>query len=94
MFASIRHYNLTNPEEFTKKVNEGFVPLISKTAGFVAYYGIDEGKGGWSSVSIFETKEEAEESNKLAADFVKENLQSMIIGTPQINTGELVVHGK
>lgn len=91
MFTSIRHYKVSQPGEFTKKVNEGFVPIISSAPGFVSYYGIDEGSGNWSSVSIFKTKEEAEHSNELASDFVKTHLQSLIVGSPQITTGELVV---
>jgi hypothetical protein len=92
MFTSIRRYSVSDPEEFTKKVNEGFVPIISGAPGFVAYYGVDEGGGSWSSVSIFKTKEEAEESNNQAAGFVKEHLASMIKGSPQVNTGKLVVN--
>lgn len=92
MFTSIRRYNVSNTGEFTKKVNEGFLPIISSAPGFVAYYGVDEGGGSWSSVSIFKTKEEAEKSNELASGFVKEHLSSLINGAPQVNTGQLVIN--
>ena len=39
----------------------------------VAYYGIETGEDGWVSVSLFETPAGAEESNRVAAEFIKNN---------------------
>ena len=39
MYATVRRYEgVTKPGEAGKRVNEGFVPVISKLPGFVAYY--------------------------------------------------------
>ena len=54
MHITIRRYKVDSPKEVTRLVNEGFFPLISKVAGFVAYYGIETGEDGWVSVSVFE----------------------------------------
>jgi len=91
MYTSIRKYKIRSADEFTRLVNEGFIPIISSAPGFVAYYGVDSGDGTWSSVSIFETQEEADQSNKLAADFVKDHLKPLIVSGPEITIGDLVV---
>ncbi len=94
MYVSMRRYKL-NPNkvnEFIKIVKEGFVPIISKGPGFIAYYGIDEGDGVWATVSIFETKAGAEESNRMAADYVKKNLESFDLSPPEITSGDVVVY--
>jgi hypothetical protein len=37
MYATVRRYEgVTDPREATRRVNEGFVPLISQVPGFVA----------------------------------------------------------
>jgi hypothetical protein len=92
MYASIRKYKVHSSQEFSRLVNEGFMPIISQSPGFIAYYGVDSGSGIWSSVSIFETKAEADESNRMAADFVKQNLAALIDSGPEITVGDLVVH--
>ena len=43
------------------------------------------------SVSIFETKEGAEESNRVAAGWVKEGI-SLLLGRAEITAGEVVAH--
>ena len=92
MYTSIRRYQVNSAAEFTRLVNEGFVPIIQNAPGFIAYYGVDSGKGVWTSVSIFETEAEADESNRMAADFVKNHLKPLIDAGPEITVGNLVVH--
>lgn len=91
MYASVRRYKTEAATEITRRVNTEFVPIISKTPGFVAYYGIDSGDGTWTSVSIFETQEGAEESNQMAADWADENIAPLISDGPDITAGELVI---
>ena len=45
MYAAIRRY-LTDPDsidEVARRVNEGFVPLVSDMQGFVAYFALNAG---------------------------------------------------
>ena len=91
MYASVRRYGTSSAKEVTERVKEGFVPIISQGPGFVAYYAIDSGDGVWTSVSIFETQAGAEESNRMAADWIKQNVASLLSGSPEITAGELVV---
>ncbi len=93
MFASIRKYKVKSGSapEITMKVKEEFVDIVSEAPGFLAYYVVDAGKDTIASVSVFQSRAGAEQSNKLAADWVKQNLGSQIIGAPEITAGEVTV---
>ncbi len=94
MYASIRRYRIDpkNTAELTGRVQTGFIPLVSRAAGFVSYHVIDAGDGVLASISIFEDRKGAEESNRIAADWVKRDLTDFIRDAPQITAGEVVVH--
>lgn len=94
MFASIRKYKTNSPDELLQRARSGFAPIISKAPGFVEYYVVNAGNGVAVSVSVFETKAGADESNRLAADWVKQNVASMVAGAPEIMEGEAQVFKK
>jgi hypothetical protein len=87
-----RYEGVTDPSEAGRRVNEGFVPLISQVPGFVAYYWVNAGGGVMVSTTVFQDQSGAEESNMRAADFVRENLASLLPKPPQITAGEVVAH--
>ena len=91
MYASIRRYKTDSAAEVTRLVNEEFVPRIKSLPGFLAYYVIDTGEGMLASVSVFETRDGAEESNRMAASWVKESLTGLL-SPPEITAGEAVAH--
>ena len=91
LWATVRRYDgITDPDEAGKRVREGFVPLISSHEGFVAYYWVDAGDGVMVSTSIFEDQADEEDSNRLAADFVKANLADLFPNPPMITAGHVV----
>ena len=57
----------------TRFVNEGFFRLIANVTGVVAYYGIETGEDSWAAVGGFEMAAGAEESNRVAEKFVRDN---------------------
>jgi hypothetical protein len=73
-------------------VNEGFVPIISTIPGFVALYLVDAGGGVMISTSVFQDQSGAEESNRRAADYVRQNLALLLPNPPQITAGEVVAY--
>jgi hypothetical protein len=75
-------------------VSQGFVPIISQAPGFVAYYVVDAGNDLVASVSVFQDQAGAEESNRMAADWVKQNIASLVSGVPEITAGAVTVHKK
>src|ERR1700758_1445693 len=71
MHVTVRRYEgVTDPTEAGRRVNEGFLAIISKVPGFVAYYWADAGGGVMISTSIFENQSGAEESTKRAEDLI------------------------
>jgi len=91
MYASIRRYKTDSSSEVARRVNEQFVARIGNVTGFLAYYVIDTGEGVLASISVFKTKEGADESNRVAAAWVAESLSGML-GLAEITAGEVVVH--
>jgi hypothetical protein len=93
MYVTVRRYEgVTDPREAARRVNEGFVPLISQVRGFLAYYWVDAGGNVMVSTSIFQDQAGAEESNRRAADWVRQNIASLLPKPPQITAGEVVAH--
>ena len=93
-FAVIRHYHFDakNSAEIDRRVREGFVPLIRKAKGFIRYYWLDNGKGESASFGVFRDKAGADESVRLAADFVREHLSKLLTSKPEIIEGPVVAH--
>jgi hypothetical protein len=93
MYATTRRYEgVTDPGEAGRRVNESFVPLISKVPGFVAYYWADAGGGVMISTSVFQDRAGVEESTRQAAAWVHENMAPLLPNPPQITAGEVVAH--
>ncbi|MFG2820943.1 hypothetical protein ACGFX4_16130 [Kitasatospora sp. NPDC048365] len=94
MYAAVRRYDgVTDPTEAARRVNDGFVPLLRQVPGFVAYYWVDAGDGVMVSTSVFEDQAGAEESIRRAADFVRDNLTSLLPNPPQVTAGQVVATG-
>ena len=96
MHATIRRYegvDAARTNELTAKVNETLVADLRKLPGFAGYYLIEAGEGVISSLSLFETAEQAEESNKIVSTWITdENFASAIPNAPRITTGKVVAH--
>lgn len=94
MYAVVRRYEgVTDPAEAGRRVEEGFVPLLRQVPGFVTYYWVNAGGGVMLSTSVFEDQAGAEESVKRAADFVRDNLASLLPEPPQVTAGQVVAAG-
>ncbi|MEU9706381.1 hypothetical protein [Streptomyces sp. NPDC047981] len=94
MYAVIRRYEgVTDSAEAGRRVDEGFVPLLRRVPGFVAYYWVDAGDGVMVSTSVFEDRSGAEESIERAADFVRDNLASLLPNPPQVTAGTVAAAG-
>ena len=96
MHATIRRYDgvdQTRTVELTRKVNETLVPQLTKLPGFKGYYLIEAGNGVFSSLGLFETPEQGEESSKLVSKWISdENFASVIPNAPKITSGKVVAH--
>ena len=94
MHAAIRQYQVDpgSVDEIRRGVNEGLLPRIKEVYGFQAYYAIDAGGGRMASISVFEDRAGAEESTRMAADWRRQNMASLIPNPPEVLEGEVVVH--
>ena len=94
MYATVRRYQAAagqNVAEIIRRAEEGFVPIISKAPGFVAYSLIDAGTV-LMTVSVFEDEEGAKRSVEMAAQWVGANMAGFAQGPPEVTTGEAHVH--
>ena len=96
MFATIRRYesvDQSRTSELVKKVDESLAPRLSKLPGFSGYHLIEAGNGVLSSVGFFDTSAQADESTRVASNWVREEkLEMALPNPPKITSGEVVVH--
>jgi hypothetical protein len=94
MYTSIRRYKiaLNVIDDVTQQVQSGFLPLISRMPGFVEYYWVNAGNGFMVSVSVFQDRASAEESTRMAADYVRQFLSALVRNPPDVTEGEIVIH--
>ena len=96
MHVTIRRYDGVDPNrtvELTDKVNETLVPKLSKMQGFKGYYLIEGENGVLSSLGLYETSAQADESTKVASTWVRdEKLETAFPNAPKITSGKVVAH--
>ena len=95
MFATIRRYESIDQariSELVKKTDETLLPSLTELPGFSGYSLLEAGNGVMSSISYFDTSEHADESTRLASNWVREQkLEQALPNAPKITTGEVVV---
>jgi hypothetical protein len=91
MHAAIRLYQVDpgSVDEVRRRVNEGFLPIIKDASGFQAYYALDAGGGRVATVSVFEDRAGAQESIRMAADYIRQNMASLVPNPPEVLEGEV-----
>ena len=96
MHAIVQRYegiDTKRTDELTRKVGESLTPRLRKLEGFGGYYLIEAEKGVWSSVNFYDTSAHADESTRLASNWVREQkLEKALPNAPKITSGEVVVH--
>jgi hypothetical protein len=91
MYATVRRFEgVTDPSEVVRRVNEGLVPLISQIPGCLAYLWVDAGGGVMVSINLFENRGGAEEANRRAPDWVRQNTATLFPNPLQITAGGVV----
>jgi hypothetical protein len=90
MYASVRKYAGSRGFVDALVENESEVRrIISGIDGFRAYYLIRSNDA--VSVSVYDDRSGAEESNRAAAEWVRENVPDMQISPPEITAGEVAI---
>ncbi len=94
MYLTIRRYKIEpkNASDILARINEGFVPIISKSTGFVSYSIFLDEADHICSVSTFTTRSGMEESTQKAKDWVSQNLKQLLPNPPEVSGGEAILH--
>jgi hypothetical protein len=75
-------------EEVMELIGEGYVPLVREIPGFVAYFGsADPVSGGQAYVGVFDDKAGADESTRVAREWLTENSYTFFAGDPIVAEG-------
>jgi hypothetical protein len=93
MFASIRSYNgVGDIAAIRSGARKSLYPLLRKQAGFVSYSLIDAGSGSLTSVSVFNTRKQAEAANSAVRELVQDIFKELLPNPPAVVVGEVVGH--
>ena len=96
MHATIRRFegvDVRRTDDIVGKVNETLVPALRELPGFGGYYLIEGGNGVLSSLGLFETSEQADQSTMLVSKWISdEKFDSAMPNPPKITSGRVVAH--
>ena len=93
MFTIIRKFTLARgmAEEVTRRILDGFVPVLRELPGFKAYYLLDGGPDVVISIRVFDSADEAFASNATAATWIRNNVLEFTKGMPEVMAGRVLV---
>jgi len=95
MYLVVRTYEHTNAsfgEEGFRRVRDDLLPALTGVDGFVNYYSAyDETRRIVTSVSVYLSRESAEEANRIAVEWGSKNLAAMGTVHPTAWVGDVLV---
>ena len=93
MYAAIRQVKAKPgmADELAREV-KGAVPIISGVPGFMGYYVIYAPDDTVTAISIFNTVEQAKESNRRALAWIEKHLAPLVVGPATATAGPVIVH--
>jgi hypothetical protein len=91
MYVITRRFNSVGPvAEAARRAEAGLAPMMLAATGFKGYHIIDAGGGVALSVTMFETREDADRVKDRALAWVKQNLSDLYQGEPEVTAGEVI----
>jgi len=93
MYASLRTYRIASGsvDALMHRVDRDFAEALSQEPGFISYQAIDTGNDMIMTVSLFESREQAEASNELAMQWVADELADFEVTRVGVIGGEAMV---
>ncbi|SCZ12570.1 hypothetical protein [Microvirga guangxiensis] len=91
MYLVIRKFNhVTSMAEAARRAESGLGQLLKQSPGFLGYYVFDAGDGIGGSVTMFDTRENANSANDKALAWVRASLMDVVNGEPETIVGEVL----
>jgi hypothetical protein len=83
----------TRIDELRREVNEILIPGLSRSLGFRGYFLVEAGEGVLRSTSLFDTSAQAEDSSRVAADWLhEEKLGQIVPNPPNVIVRKVIAH--
>ena len=96
MYATHRRYegiDQSRIEELSRKVNDSLIPKLSKLPGFKGYFLIEAGEGVVKSTTFFDTSSQADDSTRVAAEWMQEEkLEKLVPNAPNVTVRKVIAH--
>ena len=94
MYAAIRQARAKpgHADELARIIKKGAVSIVSSVPGFLGYYVVYSSDDTVTAISVFNTVEGAEESNKRATAWIEKNLGPLLAGDAKATPGPVIVH--
>jgi antibiotic biosynthesis monooxygenase (ABM) superfamily enzyme len=94
VYGTVRQYQGIDPASYeaVRDRRAEIEALMRGVPGFVAYNMLRPSDTTMTTVTICEDQAGAEEANRRAAAWIKENIPTFMPSPPQISMGEVVLH--
>ncbi len=92
MYVSIRRYTGMDPRfwDQLQQYRPSLEAVFQRVPGFRSWYLVRTG-GGLTTVTLCEDQAGAEESVRVAARWIQENMPDLISGQPEVENGEVTL---
>ena len=94
MYAAIRQAKAKpgSAGELADRIKEGAVPIVSNVPGFRGYYVVYAPDDTVTTISLFDDRAGAEESNRRVVAWVEQNLAPFLAGSASAAAGTVIVY--
>jgi heme-degrading monooxygenase HmoA len=93
MYAALRQFR-AKPGKANElaEASKGAVPIISGVPGFMGYYVVYAPDDTVTAISIFNTVEQAQESNRRALAWIEKHLATLVASPATATAGPVILH--
>lgn len=91
MYATIWRYgHVAGSSEDVARAGRDLATLLCKAPGFVSYAVLGAEDGGYAAVSLFESRADLDEADRLITQWTAEHLAGLLPDAPEITSGEVL----
>ena len=96
MFVQIASYRLGSGsvDDLARRVEEGNLPVLRDTPGFIDYYGIDLGDGVVASVMVVADRSVAEEAERRLTAWVEKTMEEFQVTPVDVVEGDVIASSR